>query len=507
MNMQNPSLHRLPLAIALALVSHAASAADVDPALAAAMQRDGRAQVLIVLKDQSTPPLAPLSPELDYKARRRMLVDALRDRATSGQASVRTWLDARGIEHRAFWIANAIEAELTAAELAQLAARTDIGRIEPNPVMALRRPEPDAASLVPQEPQAIEWGVNKINAPAAWAEGVTGQGVVIAGQDTGYEWTHPAIKPHYRGWNAATQTANHNYHWHDAIHQANSSCPANSPQPCDDDDHGTHTAGTFAGGDGGSNQIGVAPGAKWIGCRNMDEGEGTPARYIECMEWFLAPTNLAGQNPDPDLAPDVISNSWGCPDFEGCTPPAILEQAVSNLVAGGIFFAAAAGNDGSSCSSIYDPPAIYDAAFVVGSTTSSDAMSGFSSRGPVSGSSLIRPDIVAPGSNVRSSVRGGTYDSMSGTSMATPHVAGAAALVMSANPSLKGHPDQVADVLRATAKRTGITDPGNNGCGGRTMSVWPNYQAGYGRLDAYAAVLAVLTVLEPEIFDDGFENE
>jgi len=503
MNTPNALLRRLPLAAALALACQAASAADIHPDLLAAARRDGRADVLIVLKDQEKPALAPLSPNANYKARRRALVDALRDRAEYQQADLRAWLEARGIEYRPFWIVNTIHASLTAAELAELSMRAEIESLELNHAIELRRPEPEADSLAPEAVEAIEWGLTKINAPQVWAEGITGQGVVIAGQDTGIRWDHNALKSHYRGWNGTT--ADHNYNWHDAIHVTGSICGANSPVPCDDDDHGTHTIGTMVGDDGGNNQIGVAPGAKFIGCRNMNNGWGTPATYIECMEWLLAPTDLSGQNPNPDLAPDIVSNSWGCPPEEGCTTPNILQNAVANLVDAGIFFAAAAGNDGSSCSTIYDPPAIYDESFVVGATNNSDAVVGFSSRGPVAGAGRVRPDIVAPGSSIRSALRNGGYSNMSGTSMATPHVAGAAALVMSANPSLKGQPELVAEVLRATAKRTGITDPSNSGCGGKTINMWPNYQAGYGRLDVYAAVQAVR--IESADFADGFEDQ
>jgi subtilisin family serine protease len=219
------------------------------------------------------------------------------------------------------------------------------------------------------------------------------------------------------------------------------------------------------------------------------------------MQWMLAPTNLAGGNPDPDLAPDVISNSWGCIPSEGCTVGDEIEAAVDNVVAGGIFFAVAAANDGPSCSTITDPPAIYDASFVVGATDSQDSMAGFSSRGPVVGIDLIRPDLSAPGVNVRSAWNDGGYATISGTSMATPHVAGAAALVVAINPALKGDPARVGEILRETTVTEGITDPSNSGCGGLTMDDWPNYQAGYGRLDAWAAVKLADTFLA-----DGFDD-
>lgn len=483
MHHSNPRLRALPLA-ALALACGSALAADIEPRVLAQARAGGSAEALIVMADQAQPALAPLAPDVDYRARRRALVDALRARADHQQADLRGWLDARGVEYRSYWISNAIWARLSAQDLAELALRGDVARVAANPAYPLQLPA-EPLGPMPSEIRAIEWGVNMIRAPEVWAEGFEGQGVVIAGQDTGYDWDHPALINHYRGWDGSAAT--HDYNWHDSIHNSSGNpCGNDSPQPCDDHGHGTHTAGTFAGSDGGSNQIGVAPGAKWIGCRNMNSGDGTPARYIECMEFFLAPTDMAGQNANPDLAPDVINNSWGCPVSEGCTPADILETAVDNLVAGGIMFVASAGNDGSGCSSILTPPAIYDSSFVIGSTTSSDAMSGFSSRGPVSGSGLIRPDVSAPGSNIRSSVPGGGYGSMSGTSMAGPHVAGAAALLMSVNPALKGHPDQIAQILRDTAVPISV----NQTCGGIGPDTWPNYVAGYGRIDAYAAAQA-----------------
>jgi len=410
---------------------------------------------------------------------------------------VRAWLDANAIPYRSYWIANVIEARLPRPALAALASQSDVLRIEQNTKIALPLPRVESA---PRTPETISWGVSKIEAPAVCALGFNGQGVTVGTEDTGYQWDHPALQAHYRGWDGAA--ADHDYNWHDSIHDAaaGNPCGSDSPAPCDDAGHGTHTVGTMTGDDGATHQIGVAPGAKWIGCRNMDQGTGTPARYIECMQWMLAPTDLNGQNPNPDLAPDVLGNSWGCPTSEGCTVGDEIEAAVQSVVAGGILFVASAANDGPACETITTPPATYDASFVVGATDSGDHVASYSSRGPVTTSTLIRPDLAAPGSSVPSSYPPSTYQNLSGTSMASPHVTGTVALMMSINPALKGHPDQVAAILRATTVTQGITDPSNSGCGGLTMSDWPNYQAGYGRLDAYAAV-----VLADTIFADGFE--
>ena len=487
------------LALATLLAAMPAASAEIDPGLMAKAAQAGTVPVLLVLPEQDTPVLTPLRRDTDVVARRRALVDALSARASSSQAPLRAWLEQRGIAYRAYWIANVISTRLTAAQIDEVARREDFARIASD--QALRQSVPTARRDGAQTKalRALPWGVSKINAPQAWAQGILGQGVVVAGADTGYQWDHPALKAQYRGWNGVS--ASHAYNWHDAIHDSGSSCGADSPSPCDDNNHGTHTMGTMLGTIPSSDVIGVAPQARWIGCRNMNAGWGTPARYIECMQWFLAPTDSAGNNPDPGQAPDVINNSWGCVPEEGCTTGEELRAAVVNVVAGGILFVVSAGNSGSACSTILDSPATYAASFVVAATDSSDALAGFSSRGPVAGASGVELDIAAPGVSVYSSLRNSGYGSMSGTSMAGPHVAGVAALVMSANPALRGHPDEVAAILRAAATRQGITDPYRSSCGGLTMANWPNWQAGYGRLDAWAAV----SLADSTLFADGFE--
>lgn len=492
--MQTSVQRRAWLAVAIALAFGTTAAAEIDPALLVKSRHGGSADALIVLK--AVAPTSLLRQGGDALARRRNLVDTLRATADVSQEPLRRWLDYNGVAYRSFWIVNMIQAELTLAQIDELAARDDVARLVENTAQPLRMPAPEP-TMRPDVVEAVEWGVSKINAPQVWAMGITGQGVTIAGQDTGIRWTHNALKPHYRGWNGST--ANHNYNWHDAIHDSTSNpCGNDSLVPCDDDGHGSHTVGTMVGDDGAGNQVGVAPGAKWIGCRNMDAGNGTPARYNECAQWLLAPTDLVGANPDPAKAPDIVSNSWGRPASEGCTAGNEVKTAIDNLVAGGILFVAAAGNGGSGCDTIIDQPATLDSAFTIGSTTSSDTMSSFSSRGPVTGANRVKPDVVAPGSSVRSVTNASdiAYAVMSGTSMATPHVAGAAALVMAVNPALKGDPQRVMDILRQTAVPITSTQV----CGAIPATTFPNPVQGYGRIDALAAV-----ILADTIFKNGFE--
>src|SRR5207245_2512409 len=180
--------------------------------------------------------------------------------------------------------------------------------------------------------------------------------------------------------------------------------------------------------------------AKWIACRNMDQNAGTPARYIECMQWFLAPTRIGGGDPDPTKAPDITNNSWECPPSEGCSFDT-LQAAVEAQAAAGIMMVSAAQNSGPACSTVQNPPGLYAATYTAGAlVTGSDTIASFSSRGPVTadGSGRIKPDISAPGTGTRSATNScdSCYTTASGTSMATPHVAGGTAVLLSARPIL-----------------------------------------------------------------------
>ena len=445
------------------------------------------AEFIVVLDDQAD--LSPAARLPDRASKARFVRDALYAKAQASQAPLLAWLDAQGLAHQSFYIVNAVLVTGSLAVAQAVAARADVARVDGNPELPRLEPveltpgEIEAAARSALAPQAIEPGVSSIRAPEVWALGATGQGIVIGSADTGVKWDHPALIGKYRGWNGTT--VDHDYNWHDSIHSGTGPCGADAPAPCDDYGHGTHTVGTAVGADsGGTNQIGVAPGAKFICCRNMDQGNGTPARYLECMEWFLAPYPVGGTpaEGDPAKAPDITTNSWGCPASEGCGP-ATLQAAVEAQRAAGIMFVAAAGNSGSNCSTVSDPPGTYDAAYSVGAySASTGTIASFSSRGPVTvdGSNRAKPDISAPGVSVRSAVLGDLYGSMSGTSMATPHVAGAVALLWSAHPELRNQIPQTEDILNQAAVDVSSTLCGSSGV--------PNNVYGWGRLDIKAAV-------------------
>ena len=425
------------------------------------------------------------------------VVNALQSTAKTSQEGLVNYLDNIEAKYQRYFVANIVFAKnLKPHEILLVASRPDVKRIVANPLVkglrGLERHGDDSAA-----PKRIEPGITYMKADKVWSElGVQGEGIVIAGQDTGIDFNHPAIKSQYRG-NVKGEIS-HDYNWYDGIQEsleeAGSSNPCGfaSSEPCDDNGHGTHTIGTIVGDDGEGNQIGVAPKAKWMGCRNMDNGYGRPSTYLACFQFFLAPFPVNG-NPFTDgeasRAPHVMNNSWGCPPSEGCEGDEFVE-VLENLKASGIMVVASAGNEGSGCSTIQDGPAHHSSTtFSIGAISSSSGrIANFSSRGPSGFDGAVGPDVVAPGVFVRSATPDGRYESFSGTSMAGPHAVGHVALLWSAAPHLRGDIEATAELTRSTATPRISTQA----CGDVQGSAHPNNVYGYGEINTYKAVQTAL---------------
>ncbi len=448
---------------------------------------------LIFFEEQAD--LGPAASITDPVERRAWVYETLVDTAERSQAPLRAELERRGVPYRSHYLINMIEVQSRPSLRLAFADAPGVASVQFQPGVR-RIPYPVGIPAATEEgvSQGVEWNVEEVGADRVWALGFTGQGVVVGSADSGVAWSHPALKEAYLGWDGTA--VDHEYHWYDPWD--------GRTEPHDDNGHGTHTTGTMVGLDG-ENQIGLAPGAQWIACRNMRHGLGNPGSYLSCMEFLLAPFPFDGDSlhdGDPERGAQVINNSWGCPPEEGCLPDA-LRTAVENLRLAGQMFVASAGNDGPSCGTVMDPPALYDAAVTVGATDADGVATSFSSRGPVEvglDTGLLKPDLAAPGLNIRSAVPGG-YAHLPGTSMAGPHVAGAVALLWSADPALVGDLDRTKQILLETARPLMVDAacPLGTveadlvcGCGDDDSSSVPNNVYGWGLLDVWAAVRRVL---------------
>ncbi|MEO7175832.1 MAG: S8 family serine peptidase [Saprospiraceae bacterium] len=432
----------------------------------------------------------------------RFVYSELQKVASTVQANAQALITDSGQGFQSFIVVNSLYTEGGLILAQSLASLPEVKWILSDVSIPMQMP--DQSNFLSARVGELPYGLIMIGADKVWELGIRGQGVVVSGQDTGYDWEHPALINSYLGWNGTT--ADHNYTWHDAIHEINllhndsivapenNPCGLNSLVPCDDNSHGTHTMGTMVGDDGIDHQIGVAPLARWIGVRNMERGFGMVSTYLEAFNWLLAPTDLNGQNPDPSRAPHVVNNSWFCSGEEGCTLETndLFAAVISNLKAAGIVVVVSAGNSGPSCETIAFSPALLEQSFTIGASNEVDSVSSFSSRGWVSADSSFRmkPDVVAPGSAVLSSIPGGNYAHFWGTSMAGPHVAGLVALIISANPALAGQVDVIEEIIRASA----VPKLDTVGCSGATGLEVPNPTYGYGRVDAYKAVQMALSL-------------
>lgn len=475
-----------------------AQASKIDPRLTERFAVSTHVEYIVLMKDRAVFNRLPSS--WTKIQRGSFVYNNLLAKASKTQAEIIGLLRQRAIPHRSFYVSNAISVTSDRKTMEELAARSDVETVMDNTPLRMLDYTVDRSQPASRGGEP-EWGLKMIKADSVWEMGYTGQGVVIGGQDTGYDWDLSPLKTKYRGYIDST-TADHNYNWHDAIHKNNpvypdslkNSCGYSLPVPCDDNTHGTHTMGTMVGSDQ-DNSIGVAPDARWIGCRNMDRGWGQPTTYIECFEWLLAPYDLNGMNADPGMAPHVINNSWYCSTDEGCNPAnfILMEEVVNNLKAAGIVVVVSAGNSGwEGCGSVTGPPAFFEGSFSVGATDSNDNIAGFSSRGPVviDSSLRLKPNVSAPGVGVRSVVKGGGFAFFNGTSMAGPHVAGLVGLILSANPALAGKVELIEDIIEQTAvPRTDTTM-----CGNVPGTSIPNPFYGYGRVNAMTAVTRALEI-------------
>ncbi len=253
----------------------------------------GQTEFLVVLREQADVSRAAAQPT--RRARGEFVSRVLQGTARRSQAPVLAALAGFRVEFRPFWIANMIWVRGDLAVVKALAERPDVLRVSANPSVRLKTVPPDSVAT-PAAPDAVEWGITKTGAPSVWALGYRGEGVVVAGQDTGYQWDHPALKGKYRGWDGTHRQPRLQLARRDPLRRRRLRRQRPWPRATT-----TPTAPTpwarWSATTAGATRSAWRPDAKWIGCRNMDHGVGTPATYAECFQWFLAPTDGRRHQP------------------------------------------------------------------------------------------------------------------------------------------------------------------------------------------------------------------
>jgi subtilisin family serine protease len=384
-------------------------------------------RLFVVMSDQAD--LTGLSSISDRTVRLTATYHRLVDTANRAQAPLRHLLDELHIAYTPYYLVNGILVDAGAELRPLLSAQSGVDRVLYDQRL---RPLPAPVPAVTGDLGSYDAGpvnsIAEIGATKVWADGDTGQGITIGSSDTGVDGAHPDLRAGFRGGDDS---------WYD---------PWNGTRtPTDHVGHGTHTLGIAVGRNG----IGVAPGARWMGCVDLDRAYGSPSGYLSCLQFMLAPFPYGG-NPftdgRPDDAAEVLTNSWGCVPIEGCDPDT-FRPATNALAAAGIYVVASAGNSGPACGTIVDPPAVDPNVMTVGAVDLT-----VSSRGPTP-QGLTKPDLLAPGHAIYSAMPGGTFGLMSGTSMAAPHVAGVVALMWAANPRLIGDIADTTRILEGTADK------------------------------------------------------
>ncbi|MCB0032287.1 MAG: S8 family serine peptidase, partial [Anaerolineales bacterium] len=449
------------------------AASKMDEALLAQLREAGPEPLTIIVRLGGEADLSGAT-RLDSDTERAAFVyNRLQSHAASSQANLRTYLEnARSadqlVNFHPYFIFNGLAVTASPDFLWHLALHRDVERLSLNETYTIDQGAIDGGPT----PAVPGNNISQINADDVWSSyGITGTGVVVANVDTGVQFDHPALVASYRGNSGGS--FNHNFAWFDATTDGRVGFPY------DDNGHGTHTMGTTAGGDGPgpfADDIGVAPGARWIAVKAFTAaGTATAADLHSAYEWLLAPCP-AGSLPgspscDPAQAPDIINNSWG--NNNGSSVEFLAD--VIALRAAGILPVFSAGNSGPNPGTV-GAPASFAESFAVGAVSSGDLVAGFSSRGPSPLTNETKPDVSAPGVEVRSAIPGNGYAEFNGTSMAAPHVTGAAALMLAADPAIDI--DTIEQLLIETAVDLGPAGPD------------PDY--GHGRIDAFAAVQRVV---------------
>lgn len=427
---------------------------------------DAKAPFFVIFGERAAVKQAHAIPQ--PAARARFVADALQATANRSQAAVHGLLRARGLKSTPFWIDNSIYVPDGTLELARtLAERPEVAAIVAEVIYSIPPYQVTAAVT-----QGAGWNISKIRADQAWTT-TQGAGIVVANIDTGVQYNHPALVQQYRGNRSGSYA--HIGNWKDPTGVCGST-------PCDNSGHGTHTMGTMVGDDSGTNPVGVAPKASWIACKGCADNSCYSSHLKACAQWIVSPDGAA--------PPNIVNNSWG-----GGSGDTWYQGYVRNWRAAGIFPAFSGGNNGPGCGTA-SSPGDYPESFASGATDSSDVIASFSSRGPSLLDNQIKPNVAAPGADVRSSWPANTYATVSGTSMASPHTAGTVALLWAAQPGYRGNIGGTEQLIKDSAVRlTTSTET----CGGLWANASPNNTYGWGRIDALAAISATGPVNQPPV--------
>ena len=406
------------------------------------------------------------------------VVKAFQEKATKSQSDILALLSqmqkqGRVSDYKGMWLGNLIIVTATREAYNELVARRDVEEIALDyEIKPIKDMPGDNNQLITA---GIEDGLRVIHADRVWEMGFTGEGRLVSHLDSGVDGDHGALSDQWRG-NDSRYSEHPEWAWYDPVTQTDF--------PFDALSHGTHTMGSICGADHESGDtIGVAFGAEWISAGVIDRVSinRTISDALTAFQWIVDPDGDASTVWD---VPDVCSNSWGLDPGNGydhCDDT--FWEVIDAAEACGIVLLFAAGNSGESGTETIGSPAdrAYSNinAFSVGAVDGWDEdlpVADWSSRGPSycteDGSAAIKPEIVAPGVNIRSADNIGNYLSMSGTSMACPHVAGVVALMREADPNITV--EEVKQILLDTARDLGNAGDDNN--------------YGAGIVDAYEAV-------------------